>query len=366
MSGRKRASLSGALVCLGLLVAGCSAPPGPPSSPVTPIGAPAAGAPAASSPTAEAEKLQFGRLIGTISLNYIALDMGFWAEEGLDIEMPVLDSAARMIPLLASGQLDVGLGASSAGLFNAAGRGLPLRIVAGAARPAPGQSITAFVVRKALLDSSQVRTFADLRGRSVAIPAKGTSTQALLAAGLARDGLTTDDLELVEMNYTDQLAAFANGALDVGFQIEPSMTVGELRGLFGRWTPIDEIYPYHEDGMLLFGPSLVEAAPETARRFMIGYLRGLRAYREALRTPEGRERIVQIWIKNGGPADHAIYDRMTFPYVDPNGHVNRDSLAWDAEWLFANGYLQAKPDFGRLVDDQFVDYAVQRLGAWHE
>src|SRR5664279_2197625 len=61
---------------------------------------------------------------------HISDDRGFFAEEGLAPEYIPLKSATDMVAPLATGQLDVGGGGASAALYNAAARGLELRIVA--------------------------------------------------------------------------------------------------------------------------------------------------------------------------------------------------------------------------------------------
>src|SRR5690554_4216667 len=50
---------------------------------------------------------------------YVADEQGFFAEEGIEIQYEQFNSAANMVPPLGIGQLDVGVGAVSAGLYNA-------------------------------------------------------------------------------------------------------------------------------------------------------------------------------------------------------------------------------------------------------
>ena len=57
-----------------------------------------------------------------------AADLGYFAEEGLEVEYNLFDSGARMVAPLAAGQLDVGQGSHSAGLFNALATGVELKI----------------------------------------------------------------------------------------------------------------------------------------------------------------------------------------------------------------------------------------------
>jgi NitT/TauT family transport system substrate-binding protein len=55
---------------------------------------------------------------------YIADKKGYFRQEGLAVSFTPFDSAARMVAPLGAGQLDVGGGSPSAGLYNAVERGI--------------------------------------------------------------------------------------------------------------------------------------------------------------------------------------------------------------------------------------------------
>ncbi|MDE3076465.1 MAG: ABC transporter substrate-binding protein, partial [Chloroflexota bacterium] len=61
---------------------------------------------------------------------FIALARGYFKEVGIAPEFITLDSAARAIPLLGTGDIDIGSGVMSAGLLNAVNRGIDSRIAA--------------------------------------------------------------------------------------------------------------------------------------------------------------------------------------------------------------------------------------------
>jgi NitT/TauT family transport system substrate-binding protein len=95
---------------------------------------------------------------------FIAVERGYFREVGLNVEFTSFDAAGAMVAPLASGQLDTGSGGLGAGLFNAVARGVPIRIVGPQARHDPGASAVYLTVRKDLIDSGQIRDYADLRG----------------------------------------------------------------------------------------------------------------------------------------------------------------------------------------------------------
>jgi ABC-type nitrate/sulfonate/bicarbonate transport system substrate-binding protein len=104
----------------------------------------------------------------------VAIEKGYFAEQGLEAELHTFRSGALTIAPLSMGQLDVGQGdAMGAPLLNAIHQGLPVRVVAGAARHTKKANSVHIVVRKDLFDSGEVTEPADLKGRKVAINKPG-------------------------------------------------------------------------------------------------------------------------------------------------------------------------------------------------
>src|SRR5205085_10163193 len=89
---------------------------------------------------------------------YIAMDKGFFQAKGITVDVEPFASGAKMIPALATGQLDVATGSPSAGLYNAIASGMEFKIVADKGQVRPGASFVPLTVRKDLVDSGKVKT----------------------------------------------------------------------------------------------------------------------------------------------------------------------------------------------------------------
>src|SRR5580700_11578100 len=83
---------------------------------------------------------------------YIAQDRGYFNDEKLDVKLLVLDSGAKVIAPLGTGELDVGSGALSVGFWNALVRGIKFRIVADRGHAQPGYLYQTVFMRKDLID----------------------------------------------------------------------------------------------------------------------------------------------------------------------------------------------------------------------
>jgi NitT/TauT family transport system substrate-binding protein len=112
-----------------------------------------------------------------------------------------------MVAPMGAGQLDVGGGAASAGLYNAVDRGIRIKIVADKAHNVPGAGFQAFMVRKDLIESGKVKSFADLKGMKVAITGAGGSDASVLNEAMKSAGLTYNDVEKVYLGFPQHAVA---------------------------------------------------------------------------------------------------------------------------------------------------------------
>ncbi len=294
----------------------------------------------------------------------IALEKGYFLEEGLQVEFSNFRSAADTIAPLSAGQLEVAGGAPSAGLFNAMLRGIPIKMVADQNSVTAGRSSGGAVVRKDLIDNGAIKDLPDLKGKKAAINAAGVSTEILLEKLLAKGGLTQKDVEVTIIPFPDMLAAFANKAIDYAHLIEPYITNGVEKGLLVRWKTNDVFYPNSQVAVLLYAPDFMQGNAEAAKRFMVAYLRGIRVYNDAFFGNKGKTEVINILTKTTDIKDPALFDQMQKVGLNPDGYVYADSVAEDMGWYVQKGLVKEKLDIKRVIDNQYVDYAIGRLGKY--
>jgi len=367
-------------VLIGLLLLGACAPaagppaakpaaPTPPAaaSPAAPApgGAPTA-APAAVAPLSPPVTVRYGALL-TLALApfLIAEQRGYFAEEGIEAEFNRFDSGARMVAPMSAGQLEVGAGSHSAGLFNALASGLDLKIVADGGTLIPGRNTSQIVARKQLAEQG-VHGADDLRGHTFAFTATGSTVHINVMRFLELNGVQANEVSLTEMGFPDMNAALSNGAIDFADQSEPLAMLGADQGILTRLTGVADYYPNREVSVLMYSGNFIEQQPEAARRFMVAYLRGIRAYEDAFTKNVDHDAVVDLLAENLPVKDRSLYDRMmtegTLLYLNPDGTVATESIAWDQDWLARNGLVRTKVDLGQVIDHSFVDYALGRIG----
>jgi NitT/TauT family transport system substrate-binding protein len=359
----------GALLAAGGLVQACTAPASAPAAPSTTIPPVAASTHPTLQATATAVpavgKVRFIATTSTDAASWVPLEKGYFVEQGLEIERIELQSGPDIISALGTGEADVGSGAPSVGLYNAVSRGVDIRIAGPKSEASPGHGAQAIVVRKDLYDSGEIRGAAGLKGRRLAMPSlAGVASENIINRYMQGAGLRARDIELTQMAFPDMQLALTNKSIDAAWALEPLLTriVDSGDGII--LVREDQIYPYHAASVLLYSQKFIDERPDLARRFMLGYLKGARFYNDALsgKAPQKFQEVVDILVKVTAVKDRAIYDRMVFSGIDPDGKVFVEGLKDDQEYYLSIGLQTERIDVDKLVDDSLARYAVEQLG----
>lgn len=137
------------------------------------------------------------------------------------VTFPEINSGAKQTEAMASGDLDIAnaLGGTSAILGKA--NGVDLKIL-GIYSRAP----KAFTI---MTKNDSVQSIKDLKGKKVGGP-KGTILHQVLVAALAKEGLTIDDVEFINMDIPKALAAMESGSLDAALIAGPGVYQSSQNG----------------------------------------------------------------------------------------------------------------------------------------
>jgi NitT/TauT family transport system substrate-binding protein len=351
-----------------------AAPPQPPNPGGSPAAAsaattaPAAAAPAAPAKPAALQKVRYGELLLFSDAGvYIGMEQGYFAEQGIEVDPTTFDSAANMVAPLATNQLEVGGGATSAGLFNALRSGVNVRIVAdkGHSDPTPpGFPVSIYLVRKDLVDSGRYKTIADLKGMRSSKPANGISPELDLAALLREGGLTEKDLDISLMGFPDQVPAFANGNLDFAWSVEPFATILLNQGNVVVIRRDYEVAPTNQVAVLLYSPDFSRS--DLGTKFMVAYLKGMRVYNDAFlkRDAAARDKAIDALVKHTPVKAPGMYDQMTLTALDPDGKMDLQSFEQQQDYFLAAGTQQGRIDLSQFIDLQHIERAVAQLGPY--
>lgn len=128
-----------------------------------------------------------------------------FAEHGCTIRWHSITSGAKQAQAMAAGSIDVSAVMNTTSLLLANGAGNPIIAFHGVSHPSPTFA--------AMAKDPEIKSFRDLKGRKVAGP-RGTVLHQLLAAGLAKEGLSMSDVEFLSMDQPAAAAALSTGRVD--------------------------------------------------------------------------------------------------------------------------------------------------------
>ena len=288
---------------------------------------------------------------------YVAVERGYFAREGLDVELISTPGGTSAFVVLASGRAEAVIGGLGAGVFNAAGRGLDFKVVGPVHLERPPDS-TPLVVSRRAYDAGEIRTVRDLRGRRVSVNVLGSATEFWLNAAMLHGGLTLGDIQPVEVNFPEVPAALANGAIAGGLLGEPLATLAEDRGQIAVLS--DNFINGVQVTAVYFGGDFMRRHTDRAVGFMAAWLRACRdLYGAGYRRPKVAQ-IVQKY--TGVPAE--VVGRARRPYYEPNGVMNFNDFVRLEQFFRTRGeltYTRPLPP-PAYVDTSFVRRALAIVG----
>ncbi|HLI26275.1 MAG TPA: ABC transporter substrate-binding protein [Chloroflexota bacterium] len=331
--------------------------------------APTRGTAPSALPTTPVVDLKVGVLAtSTFGPLFVAAGRGYFQELGLHVELIPTGTLRDQTAPLATGQLQVGAGSSAIANFNALTRQTDVKIVAdlnSAGRTEKSTGTAALVVRKDLWDNGTLRGVHDLGGRTIYTQAgEGSGAYLIAARWMQRNGLDPRSAEWTPMTFADVLAAMQNRAIEVGLSAEPLVTAGVERGIHHILATQEEMYPGVQQLYLVYWTGIDRLGPMVGERFMVAYLKGARDYINAFEYGIDQDAIIDILTRETPIKDPAVYRKIKYGWVDPNGVVNPAMLQADAEFYREMGLLAGPVDLSQAFDDRYRQFAVQYLGEY--
>jgi NitT/TauT family transport system substrate-binding protein len=259
------------LVALVLALAACA----PAAAPAKPTTAAPAAAPAAAKPAAQAPEVTTVRVgafpISSLAPFYVADMKGWFQEEGLTIEK-IPQFGPQGLTVLESGNMDLNFGDTISSTV-AISKGFKFTIVAPAssARDAPPDSATLLVPV-----GSPIKSPKDLEGKRVAVDAVGGIGWTYSSALTEQAGGDPKKVQFVELPFPQMPDALLNNQVDAAQLSEPGRSLVLKTGRVEVLAyPIVQVQPGAEISHVLGKEDWVQSHPETLRRFLRAYGKGI-------------------------------------------------------------------------------------------
>ncbi len=288
---------------------------------------------------------------------YLAKERGYFKEQGLEVEITDFNnSGAPMTLLLSKGELDVGAGNITAGLFNAIAEGQDFRIVADKGSIDVNKDYLSLVVKNEHIASGRFKTLKDLKGFKMGLTSlDGVSQEILTEKFLIKGGLKLEDVTFVKLSYAEMNLALKSGAIDASIQIEPFLTKAQMDGIATKIAGGSEVYPRQQSGALFYSPKFIKENHEEAKKFMVAYAKGISDYNNAFINGTDKEGVLRD-LKKVFKYDDATWEKMSIVGLNPYGKLNYKELLQDIKW-YEKRYIKKPLNPKKIVDESFTKYA---------
>jgi NitT/TauT family transport system substrate-binding protein len=175
-------------------------------------------------------------------------------------------------------------------------------------------------------------------------------------------------VDTVDLPFPDHVVAFKNKSVDASASVEPGPAIAVRNGDAVIVKSDDEILPNHQIAVLLFSEDFALKRPEAARRFMRAYIRAVRFYNGALKNGRfqgpNADEVIAILSEATPVKSRDIYQAITPTGMNPDGRVNKASLAYDLAFYGEQGLIKGPINLEEVVDLTFVEAVLKELGPY--
>jgi NitT/TauT family transport system substrate-binding protein len=196
----------------------------------------------------------------------------------------------------------------------------------------------------------------------VNIGVPGSTLYQYILRVLALGGLTPADVVQQNVLLADQVAAYASKKLDASWEIEPLVTQMVNQATVVRWHDMYDLFGPQQNTVIIYAPTFARQRPDAGRKFMVGYLRGVRDYIDAFENGKDLDGVIAVLTKYTTIKDPTTFKQMEAPSMDPNGRILLDSLKVNQQWYVDHGAIPTPVNLDQVWDPGYTDYAIGVLG----
>lgn len=323
LSGDERACISrvagiALVACLGIATAGCASG-------------------SSSSGSADTETLQTVRIatqpVAQNAPLYLAIDKGYFRQEGLDVQPVVEQDAASVVPSVLNGQIQIG-GAALVPFLGAVAHGLPLVAVApaGNVQVSSGQDDSAILANA----NSSITRPRDLVGQTVAVNTLQAVLQLVTLASVAKDGGDPAQVKFAVVPFPSMAGALETNRVAAITTVEPFHTIAQKAGARVIGHPYTDALPARSPiGVDFVSKQYAAQHADVLRKFVS-------ALKRATVLAQGDPGQVRAVLKKYSQAKPGIIDAIVLPYFGAG--LTAASLEPTIELMRKYGFLARSID----------------------
>lgn len=283
------------------------------------------------------------------SFIYVAMEKGYYAEEGLNVKVQFPANANDAITMPAAGQADAGLYYQPNIITTAGNQNIPIKIL-GTVVHHPLNIVMS-------MKDSNINCAKDLAGKTIGYPST-PDNEYFVKAMMEHNGLAYEDTTMQDVGF-DLNSALITGNVDavIGAYINHEYPTLIQEGYDVTYFDItDEGVPDYEELVLITGETQLNTESDKLARFIRASKKG---FEDMMNDPD---EALSILLSNQDEANYPLDADIEkasmdilLPLMASDSHgfleVNAESWSATAEWLKQMGLLENDIDINTLIAD---------------
>jgi NitT/TauT family transport system substrate-binding protein len=288
----------------------------------------------------------------------VGKEKGFFAAQGVDAELIFFDSAQPISLAVASGDCDFGSTGITAAFYNLAAQGA-LKVIAAGTWDRPGfQSVGMIAANQAY--ASGLRSFKDLKGKTVAITQRGSPLEFFVVETAAHFGIDPSSIKYAALQSNSVVAsAVAGNQVDAAVQTAPPAFAMIARGdakLIGWFS---DVLGTRQGEAVFTSSKVANDRPQAVRGFLAGLRAAMAYWDDAFVDANGNRRdgpnaaeAIGFVAKGLGQPEQVI--RKGIPYFDKQARISLADMQKPLDWYKSQNMVKPNVELRPMIDRRYA------------
>ncbi len=282
---------------------------------------------------------------------WVAQRKGFYGQEGLELEIPALESGSRAMQALLGGSAQIAA-TTPEDLIRATEAGTPTVILAGVLNG----------LTHSLMANPKIKRIADLKGGKVAASSVSGSVTYALKFMLAKNDLQyPKDYLIIQIGGSGvRFAALKGGGIDAALVAEPLALVAEEAGLNNAGL-VSDYLPHMQVTVIGVRSDWAKANRGLVVRYLKGLVRTFRwLYANKDEGIEATSAVAKVEKKFGARGYKIYTEKQVWPM---DGSPTMEGIKVVLDSMYADKILATPQRPEKFVDLSYLNEALKQLGA---
>ncbi len=278
---------------------------------------------------------------------YQAEQAGYFAEEGLTVNLQAPAGTNDAISMVAAGKADIGLYYQQDVIQSRADQNIPVKSI-GAVVQSPLNIILS-------LKEKNITKPEDLVGKTIGYAGTELS-EALIHSIMKNNGASADDVNMIDVGF-ELMASMTTGQVDatIGCLVNHEVPQMEKEGFeVNYFFPDDFGVPQYYEGVFLANDSMINDEPEVLEGFLRACEKGFEDFKNS------PNEVLNVLLENQDEANFPLDEEVEqksvetlLPLMETESakFLSQTEECWqeNIDWLYEEGIISEKPDVSEVM-----------------